>query len=545
MEGRMKNHLGALLAAVPLVVGAGTFPYLTPSDLGGRTLYEGQLDQWNFEQEAPRISSYASAAPLAPALRDSLRVQGAEILKRIRFDPADSPDYFRFRVGFQTGFSLDYDGVYLPEGDKLSAPYRKALDAAKEDMAMAVRLKDLARRLYESDDLIARVEGRRAVKWCLDTQAFNDLSADFLRLEVGAWIHRLESVLGLPHAPAPKEVGSLGGAPRFDIPANLPVVEVAMNEKKSVKLDAAGRVTARLGVGGFSFRVANPEGECRLELTMAAGKRCLRYDYRVAAVPTSHVPKQLPPRAPFSARWEVMNGIEGWFPMHRGHGAVPHETYSPSYPDPHLSWKLETSKDKSDETYCFSGNCLDFGALAPMAEAGRADSWRVVVKTDKGTLCDVRLAWPAGSAAFARKYLAALAGSDLNATWDRTVNGVMTKKGGFSPRGLRQRFCMSSYESKFAFRETKERCFELGDFKSDDLFWTAYAKAFWAKRPTPERLATLCADVLNARREYLGACFAGGPFKKPIADRASAAAAKLPTSDADIGESGGLSLDED
>ena len=48
MEGRMKNHLGALLAAVPLVVGAGTFPYLTPSDLGGRTLYEGQLDQWNF-----------------------------------------------------------------------------------------------------------------------------------------------------------------------------------------------------------------------------------------------------------------------------------------------------------------------------------------------------------------------------------------------------------------------------------------------------------------------------------------------------------------
>jgi len=97
----MHRYVCLLLAVAPLLAVAEPFVYLTPSDLQGRTLYEGDLDQWNFEKEAPQITTYASAAPLPPVLRDSLRLQGAEILKRVAFDPADAPDYFRYRAGIK------------------------------------------------------------------------------------------------------------------------------------------------------------------------------------------------------------------------------------------------------------------------------------------------------------------------------------------------------------------------------------------------------------------------------------------------------------
>ena len=125
------------------------------------------------------------------------------------------------------------------------------------------------------------------------------------------------------------------------------------------------------------------------------------------------------------------------------------------------------------------------------------------------------------------------------------MNGVQTKTGGFWPLGLKQRYAMSSFEDRFSFYRTKERCFELGDLRSDALFWSAYAKSFWGRRPTPERLATIRSDVANARYEYLKACYAGGPFKEPIADKEDTGVSAATAPDADLGGGGGISLDDD
>lgn len=512
-----------LLACAPLMGGAGTFPCLTPSDLQGRKLYAGELNQWNFEEEAPLVTAYAPTGFFQPVLRDALRRMGAEVFVRVAFDPSDTPDFFRLRTGFRAAIRFDCDGLYLPDGDKLPESYAKALGFARDDRQVAARLLGLIERGRDGKDLIVAAESRRARQWLSDLDGREDLSADDLRLEFGAWIRRLEAVLGEVHGPAPKALGSIGFRPDYEIPKTLGEVPVKVGGN-AVPLDAEGRVCFSCDARGFSLSVATNVPSCRVSLTMNTGAHPrFRYDVRLGAEPTPPAPKDLPPRASFPAR-DLMNGVEPHFLAPPDWKVEPHEAYARGYPDPSFAWSRRT----------LTGSFAAFGDRAPMCVPRRTCRWRVTVESAGTVVCDAVLVWPAGSESAARRVREALVGNEpIVKVWQGTVDGLFA------------RYCTSQLEKGFRFVPVKERCFEIGDVESDDLFWHAYAKRFWQQRPTPERLRTLKADVADARREFLAAAYAGGPFRERIADKEKSAVETATSPDADLGAGDALSLEDE
>lgn len=512
-----------MLTTVGGVLSAGAFTSLTPSDLRGRVLYAGELDQWNFELEAPSVTAYAPKGFFQPVLRDSLRRMGGEVFERVAFDPADTPDHFRLRAGFYAALLPDRDGAYLPDAKDLPAPYARALELAAEDRKVALRLGELVELGMSGTNRLVGADARRARQWSDRVFGWRDLGADDLRLELGAWIRRLEAVLGLEHEASPQALGSLGERPAYEIPATLAKVQVG-SSVSSVPLDPAGDVRFSCNYRTFSLAFSATSSPVRVTLTfdtLAAPRFCHEV---VFLPPPPTAPADLPPPASFPARG-LMNGVEPHFVAPPAWRAVPHEPYSRTYPNPSFSWRGRV----------LSGSLDGFGPLAPMAAAGRRSRWRVTVRDAKGTLCDCVLVWPAGSEASQREgRLARTGGRDgLEKSWQKAVDGLFA------------RYAASALEARYRFVSVGERCFEIGDVASDDLFWQAYAKRFWLRRPTPERLETLAWDVADARREFLACAFADGPFRARVADREKPAAATVKAPDADVEAGCDLPLDDD
>ena len=120
-----------LLVALGLVdeASAARFAYVTPSDLQERKVTETPVNQANFVRLAPDITTYAPTEAVQPVLLESLRRMGAELLKRVAFDPADTPSGLRVRAGFAACVSGEWDGAYLVGMDKL------ARDQVKKDLS--------------------------------------------------------------------------------------------------------------------------------------------------------------------------------------------------------------------------------------------------------------------------------------------------------------------------------------------------------------------------------------------------------------------------
>lgn len=476
------------------------FLYLSPGEMQGHKLFEGDLDRWNFAEVAPAVDTYAPVNPLDAVLVDSLRSMGAKVLVRVEFDPSDSPDYFRLRAGFKSAFRFERDGVYLPQGDKLPPPYDKALSAAREDAAFACRMRTLAEKLIAGENHVAAVEGRRALRWIAEWNGYNDVTADDLRLETGAWIYHLESVLGLPHSPAPKEVGSLGPRPSNKIEKTDDDLKYAMKGK--VQLDQSGLVSFDADFNNFRIAVADQTGDLSIELYLGAGETVNRYDFQLRQQPANPRAHDLGPRAPFVSRG-LMNGVSDRFDSFSPVRIIVHDVYSDSYPDICLNWSKGV----------LSGNFSKFGRLAPMTAAHRVDRWRIVVRSGEKTLCDRVITWNQGGPALLGKYRQ-IGDSQLKTQWDQQLNGVYDSKvGDLSRPGFIHRYANSTRETNYHFVKTPDQSFQIGDPVSDNRFWNVYAKEIWGLEPTPERFYNLGRDLLNARRKYLKLAYAGGPFK--------------------------------
>ena len=309
----MKNY--AAIVAVCVLAGAGDageFLFLTPSDNGGRTISEEAVDQYDFAGKAPLITAYAPKVPVQPVLLEAMKRLGTELFANIAFDPLDTPDCFRVRAGFGAAVPGIWDGVFLTGCGRLEAPYARALAEAKQDAALVMRLRDLANQLRNKEDLILVAEGRRALKW-IRNQRPTSTDPDLLRLEIGAWLRRLEAVLGLAHAPDPSPAGKIA-AKAAPPDGSLPAVGLKM-PAPGVPLDAAGKIRFACDWRGFTITVADPGDTCTLALDLSAADpdARLRYDMTLDIdKPPKPSPPGYPERASFPASGE-MNYIQHRF----------------------------------------------------------------------------------------------------------------------------------------------------------------------------------------------------------------------------------------
>ncbi len=490
---------------------AASFTWLMP---GEKELQEDYVDQYNFEEKAPLLTDYAPKEGLQAVLEDSLQRMGVRLYHRVGFPgPYDTPAIYRVRAGFGVALS-SWDGALLLDGDKLTAPYRKALEQAKEDVALVLRLRDLiAKARAEREDLIYFDEGRRAGRW-LAGHNMQYVDPDLLRLEIGAWIRRMEAIYGIAHGPDPKPAEAIAWVPdaRYaPFPDDVKLLNTGVRIPcEGVPLDTASNVFFSCSWRGFSVTVRNPKGKCALGLwvTGPKGGEHLRYDCSLNLdPPPSHPVPELPPCAPFPER-----GLFNWAEP-RFHSIAPsawevqqHATYGRSYPNIGLSQSVNRPKKGTtgSTNVVFSASWDRFWGWWPASVAGRSDRWRVTVTSGGAKLADARLCWPKGTVPMAEKF-AKSCGGNVEKAYEDAKNSLYNKYA----------YSGGDYLYSFPTNVVSGRTFNLGDMGSDGLFWCAYAAPIADRRATPERRYTLGWDVTDARLEFLRTCYSGGKFKDP------------------------------
>ena len=529
----MMQRILVLAVALGLAaeVSAARFAYVTPSDLQGRKVTETPVNQANFVRLAPDITTYAPTEAVQPVLLESLRRMGAELLKRVAFDPADTPSGLRVRAGFAACVSGEWNGAYLVGMDKLEGPFAAALAAAKDDAALVVRFRTAAEELVASGDAIRAAEGRRARMW-LRRQNAEFGEPDDLRAEIGEWLRHLEAVAGRPRSPYPEPAAKIDWKPG-DPPQELNAVQVKTKGEKA-KLDADGKIVFTTDARGFTVTVEGAKDRVTLELDLPGpdGSR-LRYGGELAHRAPEVVPDDLPPKAWFLGRGEI-NYIQerfdacfmpgDWRPRH--HGA-----YVRAYPALDLTgeWTKPDKNAKGPEKAVFRASWMSLWAHWPACAEGRIDRWRLTVGGD-GPTCDVRLQWPRGAAARRDVFEKDAGINKLESAWNARVTDLF------------RRYSMAADEFRFAFAPAEGQDRHLGDVKSAQIFRDAYLQPLLGRKATVPRYVTLAWDVADARRLFLQTARAGKPFKKPPA-REKSAIENATAPDADLG--GEMRLDEE
>ncbi len=522
-----RMFFGGIVATVAQMAAAGGFVWVMP---GERNVSEEYLDEANFAEKAPFIEEYAPKGPSHFVLVESLKRQGVRVYSRVAFpDEYDTPQIYRVRAGLAPARYETNDGVYLEDGQKLTAPFKAALAAAKEDVALVVRLRELMAKLKAStEDRTCWDETRRATRWLWRLDPYAE-DPDAVRLELGAWIRRLEGLLGEKHGPMPKAADPIPFA--FDA-KHQPFPEGAKLKTVAAKIDAdpeplddAGDVTFSASRQGFSVTVKNAKGKVRFGLWASGAKadEWRRYDGVVDLDPAP-VPQPVtsPGWVPFPERG-LMNYVEPRFQRFSPNtwSVLQHATWSRDYPNIGLSHRVDKQKDGT-VAVTFSANWWNFWGWWPAGTVGRTDAWRVTVVSDGATRCDARVKWPKGTDAFAAMCRKCVPGG-WDKEWEKAVNAACD----------RYAYSGGDYLYKFPEPKEKERCFHLGDMGSDGLFWSCYASHFVKKSATPDRLKTLAWDLQDERRKFLETCYAGGKFKKAPKEREKTAAETTQAPDID------------
>lgn len=520
---------GGLCLAARMAAAAG-FVWLSPGD---RKVSDEYLDEANFAEKAPYIEDYAPKGQSHFVLLQSLKRQGVRIYKRVGPpDEYDTPQIFRVRAGFAVTRSELYDGVYLEDGEKnLSAPFKQALAAAKEDVALVLRMRELMEKVKAStEDYTCWDETRRATRWLWRWDPVW-ADPDHMRLELGAWIRRFEGLLGEKHGPMPKPADPIA----FEYDAkHQPFPEGVALKTVMAKIGAdpeplgdAGDVTFAVTRQGFSVAVKNAKGKVRLGLWTNGAKpdEWRRYDAEVDLAPAPvPQPVKSPGWVPFPERG-LFNYVEPRFQRFSPQTwrVVQHAVWGRNYPDIGLSHRVDKSKDGSTRTVTFTAGWWNFWGWWPAGTVGRVDSWRVTVTQDGRVLCDARVKWPKGTDAFVSMYRKCAPGN-LEKSWASAVDGARNHWA----------YSGDDYLYKFPAPKEKELNFHFGDMGSDGTFWHNYCRHFADKSATPDRLRTLNWDLWDERFNFLKTCYAGGPFKKPPKEREKTAAETATAPDIDV-----------
>lgn len=375
--------------------------------------------------ERPALTNWADCAaavafdvPPRRHLLHSWRSFGVAVLKAVRDDREMSADRFRREAGFMA-FQDGVEGVWLVPGERaLSPSKRRALDEARTDIRLLLRLRELADKARAHADGNVRIEARRADYWIGWMPVEWEL-LDILRLETAGYVRRLEQLLGLPASDLPR-VRSAPIEPQYE-PA-MPYAEGGALPVQH-KLKELGRASLDLGDGlsfsadwrGFTLKwgvtnlaeLANWKGparalDFRLYIPGPKAGEWLPYRFHVDAEP-----RWTGPRAPAVGRegW-LFSTDERFRPYSIAYGVRARwvtlwprlRDFGTDYPDPQPSggWSADAKKNVGTATISVSWLAL-FGHW-PMQKQGRHDVWFVGLDKSPATGRPVaaRILWPKG-----------------------------------------------------------------------------------------------------------------------------------------------------
>ena len=471
---------------------------------------------------------------------------GVKVLKTVRYRAEGTAEHFRREAGFMA-FQDGADGLWLPNAAELPAPFRTALDEAREDWRILLYLRELRDKAAASADGIVRTDANRVTYWFGYMPAGWE-NLDCLRLECVAWAKRLEQVLGLPEATLPVTYPEkpISESLRFEPFADLNVRphEVTLKGPDGRSIRLGDGVEFRADYAGFSLSYSTTNGPELAKWAVPGGA----LDFRIY-LPGKNPGEWLPyrfrcdlektwtgPRAPAIGRSGWLFGTDERFKPYSIAYGVPTiriqpwprlHSYGPGYPDMRPSLAVVPNTGGGWRAVV-SVNWLSLYGHWPMQGEGNRDVWCVGLdrSPDTGQPAAFRLVWPKGSAAEFRKFAARINTGNLSSIYktelNRTIEVWMT--------AFRERY--------YPFAKTAAPCFNRYDLDSDEMFRARLVQPLvdandnawqilWTDKEhkskldmQPEavkleiwkmlgRMLYLSHDVGLLRRDYLAARFAG------------------------------------
>lgn len=512
-------------------------------------------------------------------LLHSWKSLGVTLLKTIRLDAEMSPERYRREAGF-LAFLAGADGLYLvgePKGE-----YARALEEAKTDWRVLLRLRELREAARASADGLVRIEGRRAM-YCM--QGFlpaEEANVDALRLEAVAWAKRLEQVLGVPPADLPT---ALPAKPLADYAvftpygglSEPPKLAAVGEERKTVKV--APGVEFRWSIDGFEVTVENRTGKEMKEKGDCPGGALRLRLYIPGSQPGEWMPYRfycdLNPtlkgtvRAPAIGRGANLFGTdERFLPYAQTYGARNDRlcewpclrSHGPDCPALHPKFSFVPVKGGGYRaTFQFDWMPL-YGHWPQQGADPKGTVWYLGVddfpRAGEQVVC--RLQWPRPSEQAFDRFCGRFSTKAITSAYKdelaRVYDGWML--------GFRDRY--------YRFLKTKEPCFNLGDYESDEMFRQRLVQPLldandnaWQlicddkEHPSPKlrkqlplvqkrihrmlgRMFHFSHAVWLQRRDYLAGRFAG---RVPPEPKRKAGPVDLKTPDADF-DDGAMELDD-
>jgi hypothetical protein len=471
---------------------------------------------------------------------------GVKVLKTVRYRAEGTAEHFRREAGFMA-FQDGADGLWLPNAAELPAPFRTALDEAREDWRILLYLRELRDKAAASADGIVRTDANRVTYWFGYMPAGWE-NLDCLRLECVAWAKRLEQVLGLPEATLPVTYPEkpISESLRFEPFADLNVRphEVTLKGPDGRSIRLGDGVEFRADYAGFSLSYSTTNGPELAKWAVPGGA----LDFRIY-LPGKNPGEWLPyrfrcdlektwtgPRAPAIGRSGWLFGTDERFKPYSIAYGVPTiriqpwprlRSYGPGYPDMRPSLAVVPNTGGGWRAVV-SVSWLSLYGHWPMQGEGNRDVWCVGLdrSPDTGQPAAFRLVWPKGSAAEFRKFAARINTGSLSSIYktelNRTIEVWMT--------AFRERY--------YPFAKTAAPCFNRYDLDSDEMFRARLVQPLvdandnawqilWTDKEhkskldmQPEavkleiwkmlgRMLYLSHDVGLLRRDYLAARFAG------------------------------------
>lgn len=429
---------------------------------------------------------------------DQWKHLGVKVLKRVRFDPECSAEYFRRKVGF-LAVHEGADGVWLEDEEKYPETWKQALAAAKVDVAMALYCKRRAEEAlgWKTKDNKVWIEGRR-VLWLLKFMNFDTENLDTLRLEFLCYAKRMDQLLGKPMSETPPV------AAKPIEPDRAPFVPLAGRDVRNVAVSLDKKDETALSDGfsfrcddkGFGFRISSktgakdvwPGGRGSLRLYIADGKGGqLPYEFRI------DLSQEAAATAPASA-YGLWHLRERW-----GKGTrhlyednttwrlkpIPRGTYSSRYPrlEPRFDFKWN---DEGGWTLKLDFSWLSVYGLWPSSRNGGSDKWYVSLDALAGIpAAACRLDWARGREQNYRKLALGVSCFEITSRYeDQLVRS-------------RDIYRLWHEDRLYGFAKTATPTFQRYDPESDKVFWERIVE------PMVEANASL-AEITHAGRNEKG-----------------------------------------
>jgi len=344
-------------------------------------------------------------------IRASWRTIGVKLYKRIAWNPEDSAEFIRRKAGF-LAVHEEADGVWLEDEERFPDTWKRALEEAERDAAVALYCKSLAEQAVARREQDARlaVEGRR-VLWFFRFLDFDSENLDTLRLDFACSAKRLEQLLGVPSRDLPTSVAAPlePNRTKFDPLGGRSAAKTALTLEDGRRKPLAEGLSFSMDSHGFRFTIASPKGTSKdrwpggktaLKLYVPDGKGSyLTYESRIdlSAIDTNFAPIDGHGLWFLRERWgkgrlQLWEEHTTW-----RHRTVAHGSYGSAYPRVRARFSFEWNKKEPGWTVSLWFPWCDFYGFWPSLAPKVSDTWFVTVGELPGVpAAACRLEWAKG-----------------------------------------------------------------------------------------------------------------------------------------------------